>query len=224
MKTLIVVLVLVVVAAVLLVSVYNKLVRGRNAVDNAWAQIDVQLRRRHDLVPNLVETVRGDAAHEPGTFESVTAARTAAMNATGPTQQAAAENELTNALRSLFAVAEAYPQLQAGRNFAELQGELSDTENRIAYSRHRPRRRPLPPADVVRGHRDLAAAPHVRGTVALATVSAHEPLPFRNGSPAAVDRTHPARPRRPCPARRAVPLAGRGGRAGRCAGLVDGPG
>jgi LemA protein len=135
MKTLIVVLVLVVVAVVLLVSLYNKLVRGRNAVDNAWAQIDVQLRRRHDLVPNLVETVKGYAAHERGTFESVAAARTAAMTATGPAQQAAAESRLTNALKSLFAVAEAYPQLQAGRNFAELQAELSDTENRIAYSR-----------------------------------------------------------------------------------------
>jgi LemA protein len=135
MKTLIVVLVLVVVAAVLLVTVDNKLIRGRNAVDNAWAQIDVQLRRRHDLVPNLVETVKGYAAHEPGTFESVTAARTVAMTATGPAQQAAAENELTDALKSLFAVAEAYPQLQAGRNFAELQGELSDTENRIVHSR-----------------------------------------------------------------------------------------
>ena len=132
---LLVLLVIVVAFVVAVVVVYNRLVTSRNAVDNAWAQIDVQLRRRHELIPNLVETVKGYAAHERQTLDSVTAARAAAVSATGPAEQAAAENALTGALRSLFAVAEAYPQLQAGRNFSELQGELSDTENRIAYSR-----------------------------------------------------------------------------------------
>ncbi|MCF7548061.1 LemA family protein [Pseudonocardia sp. WMMC193] len=138
MSALIVVLVIVVVLillAVLLIGMYNRLVTSRNAVDNAWAQIDVQLRRRHELIPNLVETVKGYAAHERQTLDAVTAARSAAVSATGPAAQAAAENRLTGALRSLFAVAEAYPQLQAGRNFADLQAELSDTENRIAYAR-----------------------------------------------------------------------------------------
>jgi LemA protein len=119
----------------LIVVVYNRLVRTRNAVDNAWAQVEVQLKRRHDLIPNLVETVRGYATHERRTFEAVTAARAAAINASGPAEQARAENLLSGALKSLFAVAEAYPQLQASRNFAELQGELADTENRIAYAR-----------------------------------------------------------------------------------------
>jgi LemA protein len=132
---LVVVLVIVVLLVVAVVGVYNRLVKSRNAVDNAWAQIDVQLRRRHELIPNLVETVKGYAGHERQTFDSVTAARAAAVTATGPAAQAAAENQLTGALRSLFAVAEAYPQLQAGRNFSELQAELGDTENRIAYTR-----------------------------------------------------------------------------------------
>jgi LemA protein len=117
------------------VGMYNRLVRERNGVDNAWAQIEVQLKRRYDLIPNLVETVKGYASHERQTFEAVTAARTAAINASGPVDQAKAENALSAALRSVFAVAEAYPQLQASSNFAELQSELSDTENRIAYSR-----------------------------------------------------------------------------------------
>ncbi|GAA4542660.1 LemA family protein [Pseudonocardia xishanensis] len=135
MTTLLVVLLIMVTLVAALVVFYNRLVTSRNAVDNAWAQIDVQLRRRHELIPNLVETVKGYAAHERQTLEAVTAARAVAVSATGPAEQAAAENALTGALRSLFAVAEAYPQLQAGRNFSALQGELSDTENRIAYSR-----------------------------------------------------------------------------------------
>jgi len=118
-----------------LIVTYNGLVRRRNAVGNAWAQVDVQLKRRYDLVPNLVETVRGYAAHERQTFDSITAARSAAIAAQGPAERAKAENVLTGALRSLFSVAEAYPQLQASRNFADLQAELSDTENRIAYAR-----------------------------------------------------------------------------------------
>ncbi|WP_318272389.1 LemA family protein [Microbispora triticiradicis] len=118
-----------------LVSLYNRLVRGRGAVDNAWAQIDVQLKRRHDLVPNLVETVKGYAAHERATLEAVVTARSRAIGAQGPAEQAAAENMLSGALKSLFAVAEAHPALKASGNFAELQQELATTENRIAYSR-----------------------------------------------------------------------------------------
>ena len=114
---------------------FNGLVRRRNQVDNAWAQIDVQLKRRHDLIPNLVETVKGYAAHERGTFEAVTNARANAISAQGPAQQAQAENMLTGALKSLFAVAEAYPDLKANQNFLQLQEELTSTEDRIAYSR-----------------------------------------------------------------------------------------
>ena len=114
---------------------YNGLVRLRNRIENAWAQIDVQLRRRYDLIPNLVETVKGYAAHERGTFESVTQARANAINAEGVAQQAQAENQITSALKSLFAVAEAYPDLKANQNFLALQEELAGTEGRIAYAR-----------------------------------------------------------------------------------------
>ncbi|GLX00859.1 LemA family protein [Microtetraspora sp. NBRC 16547] len=130
---------IVAVVAVLLafaaVSLYNGLVRKRGAVDNAWAQVDVQLKRRHDLIPNLVETVKGYASHERQALEAVVAARSQAVNAQTPRDQAAAENALSGALKSLFALAEAYPDLKASRNFSELQEELSATENRIAYSR-----------------------------------------------------------------------------------------
>ncbi len=118
-----------------LVLLYNRLVRLRNRVDNAWAQVDVQLRRRYDLIPNLVETVKGYAAHERGTFEAVTEARTRAQAATTVQEQAGAENMLSQALGRLFAVAEAYPELQADENFRQLQDELAQTENRIAVSR-----------------------------------------------------------------------------------------
>jgi LemA protein len=114
---------------------YNGLIRRRNRVDGAWSQIDVQLKRRHDLIPNLVETVKGYAAHERGTFEAVTNARANAINAQGPEQQAQAENALTGALKSLFAVAEAYPDLKANQNFLNLQEEITSTEDRIAYAR-----------------------------------------------------------------------------------------
>ena len=114
---------------------FNGLVRNRNRVDNAWSQIDVQLKRRHDLIPNLVEAVKGYAAHERGTFEAVTAARANAINAQGPEQTAAAENQLTGALKSLFAVAEAYPDLKANQNFLQLQEELTATEDKVAYAR-----------------------------------------------------------------------------------------
>ena len=122
----------------LAVLAFNGLVRRRNQVDTAWSQITVQLKRRHDLIPNLVETVKGYAAHEKGTFEAVTAARTGAMNAQAsgdPGQSAQADNVLTGTLKSLFAVAEGYPELKANQNFLQLQEELSSTENRVAASR-----------------------------------------------------------------------------------------
>jgi LemA protein len=126
---------LVLVVAVFFVALYNRLVTLRNRVDNAWSQIDVQLKRRYDLIPNLVETVKGYAKHESETFERVTQARNMAINAGGVAEQAQAENMLTGALKSLFAVAEAYPELKANQNFMMLQEELSGTESKIAYAR-----------------------------------------------------------------------------------------
>jgi len=114
---------------------YNNLVSLRNQVANGWKQIDVQLKRRHDLIPNLVETVKGYAAHERGTLDAVVQARNAAISATGPAQTAQAENVVTGALRQLFALSEAYPDLKANQNFLELQEELSATEGRVAYAR-----------------------------------------------------------------------------------------
>lgn len=124
-----------VVIAVAAIAMYNRLIVLRNRVDNAWSQIDVQLKRRYDLIPNLVETVKGYAAHESGTLEKVTQARNMAMNASGVAEQGAAENMLSGALKSLFAVAEAYPDLKANQNFMMLQEELSGTESKIAYAR-----------------------------------------------------------------------------------------
>src|SRR5438874_2301467 len=120
-----------------LLSSYNRLVRQRNQVDAAWAQIDVQLKRRYDLIPNLVETVKGYAAHERGTLDAVIQARNSAVNATGapPAARAQAENALTQTLGRLFALAEAYPNLQANQNFLALQNELAGTEDKIAYAR-----------------------------------------------------------------------------------------
>jgi len=117
------------------VMIYNGLVRMRVRVDGAWADIDVQLKRRHDLVPNIVETVKGYASHERETLESVVAARSAAMNAQGPASKAEAENMLSGALKSLFALSEAYPQLQAAENFRDLQQTLGDLENGIQQAR-----------------------------------------------------------------------------------------
>jgi LemA protein len=132
---LIVIAVLVVILLLWVMFSYNGLVSRRNKVDNAWSQIDVQLKRRHDLIPNLVETVKGYAAHERQTLEAVTQARNMAVRAEGPAQQAEAENVLTGALKSLFAVSEAYPDLKANQNFLNLQEEVTSTEDRIAYSR-----------------------------------------------------------------------------------------
>jgi LemA protein len=126
---------IVAVVGLLLVALYNRLVQQRNRVDNAWAQVEVQLKRRWDLIPNLVETVKGYAAHERGTFEAVTEARTRAQQAGTPAEAAQAEGILGAALGRLFAVAEAYPELQADENFRQLQTELSETENRVAVSR-----------------------------------------------------------------------------------------
>lgn len=116
-------------------AAYNGLIRLRNHTDEAWSDIDVQLKRRYDLIPNLVSTVQGYATHERQLFEKVTAARTAAMSAQGPAARGQAENMLAGALKSLFAVAEAYPDLKASQNFAKLQDELSDTENKIQAAR-----------------------------------------------------------------------------------------
>lgn len=116
-------------------ATYNALVTMRQRVREAWSGIDVQLKRRASLIPNLVETVKGYAAHERELFESVTRARAALVSASTPGQAAEADNMLTGALKSLFAVAEAYPELKANQNFLQLQGELSDTESKVAYSR-----------------------------------------------------------------------------------------
>jgi len=131
----IVVVAIVVLMGLMLLGIYNGLIRARVRTQEAWSGIDVQLKKRADLVPNLVETVRGYAAHERGTFEAVTNARAMLQNAQGPAESAAANNQLTQALRSLFAVAEAYPQLRASENFMALQSQLSDIEEKIAYAR-----------------------------------------------------------------------------------------
>ncbi len=127
--------ILLAIVALALVGMYNSLVRLRQQVKNAWSQIDVQLKRRYDLIPNLVETVKGYAAHEKETLERVVAARNAAVAASGVAQQAQAENVLTGALRQLFALSEAYPDLKANQSFLTLQEELTSTENRISFAR-----------------------------------------------------------------------------------------
>ena len=131
------ILLLVIIAAVALIAIgmYNSLITLRNRCDNGWSQIDVQLRRRYDLIPNLVETVKGYAKHESGVFERVTQARAAAVGAQTVKEQGQAENVLTGALKSLFAVAENYPELKANQNFLMLQEELAGTESKVAYAR-----------------------------------------------------------------------------------------
>ena len=131
----IIILVILVVIAFVVIAMYNSLVQLKVRCDSAWADIDVQLKRRHDLIPNLVETVKGYAAHEKGTFENIAKYRSQAMQATTPADKAAAENQLTGALKSLFAVAENYPQLRASEEFTQLQGSLSQTEDSIQNSR-----------------------------------------------------------------------------------------
>ncbi len=126
---------IIVLAVVYLIFLYNRLIALRQTVNQSWSDISVQLKQRHDLVPNLVETVKGYATHEKSTFEAVVNARNAAVAAQGPAAQAQAENMLTGALRQLFALAEAYPDLKANQNFLQLQSELADLENKIAASR-----------------------------------------------------------------------------------------
>ncbi len=128
-------LIIIVVVFLWFIGIYNRLVALRNNVEASWKQVDVQLQKRYDLIPNLVETVKGYAAHEKTVFENVTAARSSAMNAQGAAAQGEAENMLSGALKSLFAVAEAYPDLKANQNFLMLQQELANVENKIAYSR-----------------------------------------------------------------------------------------
>lgn len=128
-------LVILIIIAMWIIGMYNRLVALRNSVQNAWSQIDVQLRRRFDLIPNLVETVKGYASHEKEVFTRVTEARAATANAKGVEDQAQAQNMLTGALKSLFAVAEAYPDLKANQNFLQLQNDLNQTEDQIALSR-----------------------------------------------------------------------------------------
>jgi LemA protein len=132
----IVILAIVALIVIFLIAAYNGLIRKRNQIENAWSQIDVQLKRRLDLIPNLVETVKGYAAHEKETLERVIQARNAAMQAPDtPNAQAAADNQLTGALKSIFALGEAYPDLKANQNFLQLQEELTATEGRVAYAR-----------------------------------------------------------------------------------------
>ncbi|MEM3455054.1 MAG: LemA family protein [Candidatus Micrarchaeia archaeon] len=126
---------LVVLIVIIAVLIYNNLIVLRNNIENAWAQIDVQLKRRADLIPNLVNTVKGYMKHEKETLENVTKARAALMSAKTPKEAAQADNMLSNALKSLFAVAENYPNLRASENFLRLQEDLSDTENKVAYAR-----------------------------------------------------------------------------------------
>ena len=128
-------LVILVVIAVVLIGMYNSLVQLRVRCDSAWSDIDVQLKRRHDLIPNLVETVKGYAAHEKGTFENIAKWRSAAMTAQAPADRAQAENQLTGALRQLFAVAENYPQLQASEQFTSLQNSLKEVEDALQNAR-----------------------------------------------------------------------------------------
>ncbi|HEX6425013.1 MAG TPA: LemA family protein [Acidimicrobiales bacterium] len=135
MIAVIIIVVVLVLLALYVIATFNGLVSLRNRIENAWAQIDVQLTRRYDLIPNLVETVKGYAAHERETLDAVIQARNAGMSAQGPHDQAEAENQITGALKSLFALSEAYPDLKANQNFAQLQEELTGTEGRIAYAR-----------------------------------------------------------------------------------------
>ena len=135
MIILIVVVAIVVILGIMLIGLYNGLQRKKLNAENAWSDIDVQLKRRHDLIPNLVSTVQGYAAHEKSTFEEVTQARASAMGANGVAEQAGAENMLTQALGKLFAVSENYPDLKANQNFLQLQEEVTTTENKISFAR-----------------------------------------------------------------------------------------
>ena len=135
MLALIIAIVIIVIAGAAIAGIYNNMVTLRNRIDNAWQNIDTQLQRRNDLVPNLVETVKGYAKHERATLEAVVSARNAAVSAQTPDEKIAADTKLEGALRQLFAVAEAYPDLKANANFSQLQATLEDTENKVSYAR-----------------------------------------------------------------------------------------
>lgn len=136
MNLILIIVIIIIIALILfLISTYNGLVKSRNKVKNSWAQIEVQLNRRGDLIPNLIETVKGYAAHESKVFDDVTQARAGLMNANGVQEMADADNTLSQTLKSLFAVAENYPDLKANENFKNLQNQLEETENKISYSR-----------------------------------------------------------------------------------------
>ena len=135
MNTTLILIIVAVLLVIWLIASYNKLITWRNRVQESWSDIDVQLKRRYDLIPNLVNTVKGYATHEQATFEKVIQARNSAMSAQGTAEQGEAENMLSGALKSLFAVTESYPELKANENFLELQRELSDTENKIQAAR-----------------------------------------------------------------------------------------
>ena len=134
-KILTIILVIIIAIILWIIAVYNSLIRLKNRVQEAWSDIDVQLKRRYDLIPNLVETVKGYMKHEAAVFTKVTEARSKAMQATGAQAKAEAENVLSGTLKSLFAVAEGYPELKASQNFLQLQDEISDTENKIQAAR-----------------------------------------------------------------------------------------
>jgi LemA protein len=133
--TLLIILIIIAIIIFSGIAIYNKLIRLRNTVKSSWSDIDVQCKKRYDLVPNLVETVKGYASHEKAVFEKVTQARSMAMQATSPAEMAKAENMLRDTLKSLFAVAEAYPELKANANFMQLQSQLQELENNIEYAR-----------------------------------------------------------------------------------------
>jgi LemA protein len=224
MLVLIIVLAVVAILVIWLVVLYNGLVKLRNRIENAWAQIDVQLKRRYDLIPNLVETVKGYAAHERQTLEAVIQARNMAVNATGVQDQAQAENILSGALKSLFALSEAYPDLKANQNFLNLQEELTGTEGRIAYARQFYNDSVLRyntkiqtfPAVVLAGMMNFSAReyfeaePESRDTVevsfdtppavAATPAPAPEPAPAATPAPPADPPTPPADPGTPPPA------------------------
>ncbi len=135
MTALIIVFIIIVSVGIFIIAIYNKLIRLRNTVKSSWSDIDVQCKKRYDLVPNLVETVKGYASHEKTVFEKVTLARSMAMQANTPAEMAKAENMIRDTLKSLFAVAEAYPELKANSNFLQLQSQLQELENNIEYAR-----------------------------------------------------------------------------------------
>lgn len=134
-EVLVILVILVIILGLLFVIIYNNLIKQRNRVENAWAQVEVQLKRRHDLIPNLLETVKGYAKHEKTLFENITKARTAVMSSSNVNETAEASNYLSSTLKSLFAVAENYPDLKANQNFLQLQRDLLETEDKIAYMR-----------------------------------------------------------------------------------------